>query len=62
MARILSVRKNLLDTLMRLKHILDKPIWINAMTINQDDVEKMHQIRLMTDIYRSAKIVLVSTK
>jgi hypothetical protein len=59
----LPVRENLLLALTRLRHILDAPIWIDAMCINQEDEhEKMVQIQMMTDIYKKAERVLVSVK
>jgi hypothetical protein len=61
-ARNLPVRQNLLQALSRLKDFVDGPIWIDAMCINQsDEKEKMAQIRMMTDIYKKAKRVIVST-
>jgi hypothetical protein len=59
----LPVRENLLLALTRLRYILDAPMWIDAMCINQDDEhEKMGQIQLMSDIYKKAKRVVVSRK
>lgn len=60
-ARNLPVRENLLHALSRLKHIVDTPIWIDAMCINQSDkIEKLGQIQRMTDIYKKAQKVVVS--
>jgi hypothetical protein len=59
----LPVRENLLLALMRLRYILDAPIWIDAMCINIDDEhEKMGQFQMMTHIYKKAERVLVSAK
>jgi hypothetical protein len=59
----LPVRENLLLALMRLRYVLEAPIWIDAMCINQEDEhEKMGQIQFMTDIYKKAERVLVSAK
>jgi hypothetical protein len=61
--RNLPVRENLRLALTRLRYILDAPIWIDAMCINQvDEQEKMGQIQMMTDIYKKAERVLVSVK
>jgi hypothetical protein len=60
-SRDLLVRENLLLALMRLRYILDAPIWIDAMCINQDDEhEKMGQIQMMTHIYKKAERVFIS--
>ena len=60
-AQNLPVRENLLNALSQLKDLTDTPIWIDAMCINQaDELEKMGQIQMMTDIYKSAERVLVS--
>jgi hypothetical protein len=57
----LPVRENLLLALSHLKDVVDMPIWIDAMCINQsDEVEKMSQIQMMTEIYKGAEKVLVS--
>lgn len=57
----LPVRENLLVALSHLRGIVDMPIWVDAMCINQsDDIEKIVQIQLMTEIYRGAEKVLVS--
>ncbi|KAF2494355.1 HET-domain-containing protein, partial [Lophium mytilinum] len=59
-AQNLPVRENLLHALSQLKNQIDTPIWIDAMCINQsDEVEKMSQLQMMTDIYRSANKVLI---
>jgi hypothetical protein len=60
-SRDLLVRENLLLALMRSRYILDAPIWIDAMCINQDDEhEKMGQIQMMTHVYKKAERVLIS--
>lgn len=57
------MRENLLHALARLKYVLNTPIWIDAMCINQsDESEKIGQIQIMTDIYKSAERVLVSQR
>jgi hypothetical protein len=59
----LPVRQNLLNALSQLKNLVTTPLWVDAMCINQsDEIEKMGQIQLMTDIYRKAESVLVSAK
>jgi hypothetical protein len=58
----LPVRENLLYALSQLKHLVDMPIWIDAMCINQsDETEKIRQIQMMTAIYKGADRVMVST-
>lgn len=60
-AHNLPVRGNLLNALSKLKTLVAIPLWVDAMCINQsDEVEKMGQIQLMTNIYRNAERVLVS--
>jgi len=55
----LPIRTNLRDALPMLRG-LDKPLWIDAVCINQaDDSEKVWQIQLMSTIYKSASKVLV---
>jgi hypothetical protein len=57
----LPVRHNLLQALSRLKDLVDGPLWIDAMCINQsNEEEKMAQIQMMTDIYKKAERVIVS--
>ncbi|KAF2829613.1 HET-domain-containing protein [Ophiobolus disseminans] len=59
-AQNLPVRENLLHALSQLRHIVDTPIWIDAMCINQsDEIEKLAQIQMMTEIYRGAQEVLI---
>ncbi|KAI8941233.1 hypothetical protein NX059_002468 [Plenodomus lindquistii] len=57
-AHNLPVRQNLLDALRRLRYVVKGPIWIDAMCINQaDEKEKFEQIKMMTDVYKSAEKV-----
>ena len=55
------VRKNVYDFLCHSTGTLkDCKIWIDAIRLNQsDDNERNHQVRRMTEIYRSAECVLV---
>ena len=59
--KVISVTKNLMDALRRLK-LLDKTrlLWADAICINQsDEVEKGMQVRLMKAIYDKAMKVCV---
>ncbi|KAN0090416.1 HET domain containing protein [Hyaloscypha variabilis] len=56
-----AVTTNLAAALRHLRALgcVDKPWWIDAICIDQDDVtEKGHQVRLMGDIYRKADEVI----
>jgi len=55
----LSVTKDLHSALLRLRQ-RDKPIWIDAICINQGDTtERTQQVRQMHEIYGSASLVIV---
>ena len=57
----LSLQQNLSDALQQFQRSgIDKPIWIDAICINQQDIaEKEHQIPLMAQIYSKAFKVYV---
>jgi hypothetical protein len=57
----MNVTTNLAAALRHVRAIgyIDKPWWIDAICINQDDIaEKGHQVHIMGDIYRNADEVL----
>lgn len=57
----LPVRANLLHALSQLQHLVETPLWIDAICINQaDEEEKLSQIQMMKDIYKSAARAFVS--
>lgn len=57
---MVPVRPNLTYALAALRSSEPRLLWIDALCINQDDVqERSHQVRLMGEIYRRAKRVLV---
>lgn len=61
--KILFIRENLLNFLVecqRDQYLLDQPLWIDAVCINQDDLpEKNCQVAQMGEIYAQAKRVIV---
>ena len=59
---LISITQNLHDALARLQHhrFFDRPIWIDALCINQADVsEKNVQVPLMSRIYSMAECVII---
>jgi hypothetical protein len=59
--RVLKVTQNCAAALRRFKNLLnDRVLWIDSICIDQESVEERnHQVKLMGDIYRGAKQVLV---
>lgn len=57
----LHITENLHSALLELRsHQLERLLWIDAICINQDDMnEKSHQIQLMSKIYGLASCVIV---
>ncbi|KAH6638919.1 heterokaryon incompatibility protein-domain-containing protein [Boeremia exigua] len=56
----IPIRRNLGDGLRRLRLTKPRTLWIDALCINQDDLdEKMHQVAHMGRIYREASAVVV---
>ena len=55
-----TVRKNLWDFLVYYRsHVDQKYFWVDALCINQDHLEERnHQVTMMGQIYRSAKLVI----
>jgi len=59
---LIPITQNLHDALARLQHhrFFDRPIWIDALCINQADVsEKNVQVPLMSRIYSMAECVII---
>jgi len=58
---VIAIRRNLFQALSHLRYSLDdRPIWIDALSINQSDtLERNHQVRLMRSIYRGATQVMI---
>lgn len=56
-----KVRQNLYEFLRHArKHLADKPLWVDAICINQEDVEeKNRQVKMMWRIYTETREVLV---
>lgn len=59
--KIIEVRDNLHKALKMLRRSgVKMPVWIDAICINQrDSEERGHQVRMMGDIYKSAKMVRI---
>ena len=59
--KIKYIRLNLLSALRSLRHrTSERVLWIDALCINQEnDLERMHQVRCMGDIYAQASSVIV---
>ncbi|KAH9898686.1 heterokaryon incompatibility protein-domain-containing protein [Xylariomycetidae sp. FL2044] len=58
--QVKAVHLNLYDALLQLRQTAPGAYWVDALCINQDDdQEKMNQIRMMSQIYSSAQSVTV---